>query len=101
MTDADADWMPYAPRLLYRDLAGITDPRHVAALRQRDLEIFTTSHGPFCRRMVPNEFNTETMSRLNRQDSFVVVSFTNDRWRRQLGKRRPVTVTRLRREGKR
>jgi hypothetical protein len=93
--DADGPlFMLYIPKLLYRDLAGITDPHHVAELRERDQELFA-KHGMFCRKPVPGEFTGEDMGLLT-HGAFVVVSFAARRWRRQLGRTQRVTVIKTR-----
>jgi hypothetical protein len=94
VTDADGPlFMPYIPRLTYRDIALPVDPDHPDALRQRDLEIFTAQHGPFFRRQLPGEFNTEAGWGYGH---FVVVDFSDGKWHRQLGKRRALTAIKTR-----
>ena len=98
MTDASGlGWMPYIPKLLYRDLAPVADPYHADDLRRRDLEIFV-AHGTFCRRPIPNEFPRDAPLD---DDTYVIVTFTGDVYRKRLGERdgvrRPATMIRPRR----
>ncbi len=83
--DAFKAWVPYAPRLLFRDLIPVADPHNATDLRARDLEIFE-ANGMFCRRPLPGEFAADATARLD-SSSFIVVEFSGNRWERQLGKR--------------
>src|SRR5437762_2094640 len=72
-------WMPYIPKLVYRDVVPV-DPPHAASLRARDLEVITT-FGDFVRRVIPIEFTPDVMAQLD-DDSYVQVTFAAGRWLR-------------------
>jgi len=92
MTDADGPlFMPYIPRVMYRDLVLPVDRHHADALRARDRELFDR-HGMFFRCRLPGEFDTAVMARMGH----VLVDFGDGKWHHQLGNRRPLTAVKSR-----
>jgi hypothetical protein len=85
LTD-EGEWMPYVPKLFYRDIAPVVDPYHADELRQRDIEISQSAGEIFCRRLIPGEFPSEYKALID-HDTYVTVDFTGGRWRRVLAER--------------